>query len=225
MSAAERQQYLHRVTQWLVALTVGVLFVLLVGLYGFSKLYAHGPVPQAQTVSVSQSQTVNGATEQAAANPAPTEDNRSSYLIVLVFIAGLLGGFVSIQQRLPKISLEELKVLSSSWVSITLIPINGGIFALVLMLVFAGNILQGQFFPTYPDTFHIHDTTSFYYWLAHDFPVNGTDVAKLLFWSFAAGFSERLVPQIIRRTAAEAEDAAGGKPAKVPVAGEGEPSA
>ena len=67
-----------------------------------------------------------------------------SFLVIMVFMCGLLGGFVSIQQRLPKITLDEMKVLSSSWVSITLIPINGGIFALILMLMFVGQIVQGD---------------------------------------------------------------------------------
>jgi hypothetical protein len=32
------------------------------------------------------------------------------------------------------------------------------------------------------------------------YPVAGVDFAKLIFWSFLAGFSERLVPQIISKT-------------------------
>jgi hypothetical protein len=32
------------------------------------------------------------------------------------------------------------------------------------------------------------------------YPTTGVDVAKLIFWSFVAGFSERLVPQIISNT-------------------------
>lgn len=132
-------------------------------------------------------------------------DGTNSYLVLLVFIAGLLGGFVSIQQRLPKISLGELNVLSSSWVSITLIPINGGIFSIVLMLMFMGNIIQGQLFPEYPDPtrFPITDAPSFFDWLKLFYPVNGVEIAKLFFWSFVAGFSERFVPQIIRRTTDE----------------------
>jgi hypothetical protein len=43
--------------------------------------------------------------------------------------------------------------------------------------------------------------TSFTAWLTQTFPASGTDIAKLLFWSFVAGFSERFVPQIIRKTA------------------------
>lgn len=140
------------------------------------------------------------------------ESNEHSYLVLLVFASGLLGGFVSIQQRLPKITVDELKILSSSWFSITLIPINGGVFALVLMIMFVGNIIQGSLFPSYPD-FDINDFVTFKMWLTLAYPVSGTNVAKLLFWSFVAGFSERFVPQIIRRTV---DEATSDKPAEVP---------
>jgi hypothetical protein len=29
------------------------------------------------------------------------------------------------------------------------------------------------------------------------YPASGSDLAKLLFWCFVAGFSERLIPQIL----------------------------
>lgn len=132
--------------------------------------------------------------------------DKHSYLTLLVFVAGLLGGFVSIQQRLPKITLDELRILSGSWISITLIPINGGIFALVLMVMFIGNIIQGNLFPDYKE-FKISDVDTFKTWLTSAYPLSGADVAKLLFWSFVAGFSERFVPQIIRRTAEEVKSA------------------
>ena len=128
-----------------------------------------------------------------------------SVLVLLVFASGLLGGFVSIQQRLPKISTQELHVLSSSWVSITLVPINGGIFALVLMFVFIGRILQGDLFPAYPE-FTISNVKEFFAWVENGYPLTGADVAKSLFWSFVAGFSERFVPQVIMKATSRATD-------------------
>jgi hypothetical protein len=129
-------------------------------------------------------------------------DLERTYLVAYVFLAGLIGGFVSIQQRLPTIGLNELRELSNSWLSILLIPINGGIFALVLMLMFLAGILEGALFPKYSHA-TIDQTKlveSFVSWLTTTFPEEGTDVAKLIFWSFVAGFSERFVPQIIRKT-------------------------
>lgn len=55
-------------------------------------------------------------------------------------------------------------------------------------------------FPEYTHGVINHDDLvgSFAQWLNTTFPKSGPDIAKLLFWSFVAGFSERLVPQIIR---------------------------
>lgn len=130
-----------------------------------------------------------------------------TYLVSYVFMAGLIGGFVSIQQRLPTIGLSELRELSSSWLSILLIPINGGIFAIVLMLMFLSGIIEGAMFPKYahPAINQNNLVGSFVLWLTTTFPVSGPDIAKLLFWSFVAGFSERFVPQIIRKTTDKAE--------------------
>jgi hypothetical protein len=128
----------------------------------------------------------------------PAEEKKP-IIILFTFVCGLLGGFVSIQQRLPKIEKDELQVLSESWLSITLIPINGGIFALVLMLMFASSILQGELFPKYK-TFSIDNVADIYRWVKEGYPETGADIAKLFFWSFVAGFSERFVPQVIRKT-------------------------
>jgi hypothetical protein len=124
-----------------------------------------------------------------------------TFLAPLVFVAGLVGGFVSIQQRLPTVRLTELRELSKSWISILLIPINGGIFALVLMLLFLSGILKGSLFPEYNES---NLSEGFLNWSRNAIPTTGTGIAKLLFWSFAAGFSERFVPQIIRKTTEKA---------------------
>ncbi len=115
------------------------------------------------------------------------------------FGCGLIGGFVSIQQRLKRIGDEELSLLANSWFQIVLIPIYGGIFALVLYVGFLSEIVSGKLFPAfYIPPFHappVHgDIQAF---LTETSPASGADVAKLLFWSFIAGFSERLIPQII----------------------------
>jgi len=176
-----RQESLQIVTRKLVLFTGFILIVLALILYrsGDDTL-------DSDNNNITQSQVVS-------------KDKKHTHLLLLVFTAGLLGGFVSIQQRLPTIKDEELKTLSTSWFSITLIPINGGIFSLVLLLMFAGNILQGDLFPAYPDApqFAINNYDSFRMWLISAYPTHGEEVAKLLFWSFVAGFSERFVPQII----------------------------
>lgn len=121
----------------------------------------------------------------------------------LCFGCGLLGGFVSIQQRLKRLGDEELELLSKSWFQILLIPVYGGIFSLVLYVGFLSEIIKGPLFPHFvipiftAPTPTIDDLIRF---LLTTYPASGQDVAKLLFWSFFAGFSERFVPQILEKT-------------------------
>ncbi len=114
---------------------------------------------------------------------------------------GIIGGFVSIQQRLHTVGDEELGLLAESWYSILLVPIYGGIFALVLYLIFLSGLIQGQLFPLFDmPVFHSPATDADIQALLNDtVPKSGGDFAKLLFWCFVAGFSERFVPQIIQR--------------------------
>lgn len=127
--------------------------------------------------------------------------------VLLVFMAGLVGGFLSVQHRLTHTSETALRGLSQSWHSVLLIPINGGVFAIVLHILFLSGILQGSLFPHYFQPVIVENDigASFKHWLLSTAPASGPDVAKLFFWPFVAGFCERFVPQIIRRTAKEAD--------------------
>ena len=119
------------------------------------------------------------------------------------FGCGLLGGFVSIQQRLKKFGDEELDLLSQSWCQVLLIPVYGGIFALVLYIGFLSGIVEGSLFPqfsSHPFSQPVPTTEDLRRFFSETYPSTGADVAKLLFWTFLAGFSERLVPQILDQT-------------------------
>jgi hypothetical protein len=118
------------------------------------------------------------------------------------FGCGLVGGFVSIQQRLKSVSDEELALLSQSWFQIVLIPIYGGIFALILYIGFLAQIINGAAFPrfyipAFQDPPVPGDVIRFF---SDTFPASGIDVAKLFFWCVVAGFSERFIPQVISHT-------------------------
>lgn len=113
---------------------------------------------------------------------------------------GILGGFVSIQQRLNKLDNKDLELLSENMFQILLIPIYGGIFACILYLVFLAQIMNGPLFPAF--TYIEYDGTSdLFVWvrriLTETHPSTTQDFAKLFLWSFVAGFSERFVPQVL----------------------------
>jgi hypothetical protein len=83
------------------------------------------------------------------------------------FGCGIIGGFVSIKQRLNKIDNIELSILANSWFSIILIPVYGGIFSLLLYIIFLSGLIQGSLFP------------EFFMPEFHDTPIN-EDIRNLL---------------------------------------------
>ena len=125
------------------------------------------------------------------------------------FLCGIVGGFVSIQQRIKTVSDEELNLLTKSWFQILLIPVFGGVFALVLYCLFLSEIISGSLFPIFyipKATNNIPDTAFMFELFTKTYPLTGQDFAKFLFWSFVAGFSERFVPQIISNVASKASE-------------------
>jgi hypothetical protein len=143
------------------------------------------------------------------------------------FECGIIGGFVSIQQRLKRVSDEELTYLSQSWTAILVVPVFGGVFALVLYILFLAGIVEGSLFPKItipPFTTGAPPTiTDLRRFFTETYPASGPDFAKLTFWCFVAGFSERFVPQIIQRVSDRGEQDAGldrqpgGRPRRVPL--------
>ncbi len=123
------------------------------------------------------------------------------------FECGIIGGFVSIQQRLKQVSNEELEYLDQSWTSILVIPVFGGVFSLVLYLLFLSGIVDSFLFPDFAipefEGRPIPTTDDLRRFFVETYPASGEDFAKLGFWSFVAGFSERFVPQIIHSVAGE----------------------
>lgn len=81
------------------------------------------------------------------------------------------------------------------------------VFAFVLYLMFAGQMISGDLFPRFVR--NTLDNGGAYVNMA-DFatrmkPESYKDVAKLLVWSFVAGYSERLVPNLITQILKSAE--------------------
>lgn len=129
------------------------------------------------------------------------------FITWIVFFCGIIGGFVSIQQRAPKIKDEELGLLVGSWFQILLIPVFGAVFALVLYCIFLSGLLNADIFPkfSFPRTPREGPDTEFIIKILREtYPASGPDLAKLIFWSFTAGFAERFVPQIISNLTSKA---------------------
>jgi hypothetical protein len=115
-----------------------------------------------------------------------------SALLSLSAIAGAVGSFISALLRIEAV--PENNEIGRNIValryseSIRLAPVTGLTFAILLSLLFGGKLLNGLLFP---------DTSiagSWPYLLF--FPA---ELAKWLVWAFIAGFSERLMPDMIDR--------------------------
>ncbi|MGE3466526.1 MAG: hypothetical protein AB7J13_06295 [Pyrinomonadaceae bacterium] len=77
----------------------------------------------------------------------------SSLTVFVVVISGAMGGFVSALQRIQTQptegdSLYNLSLLFHGSYSVFVAPITGGIFAIVLYLLFTSGTLSGTFFPS-----------------------------------------------------------------------------
>ncbi len=68
----------------------------------------------------------------------------------------------------------------------------GAVFALVLSLMFMGQLIAGSMFPNWEPFYNIIYSPAAF--------------AKLLVWSFIAGFFERFVPNMLRNLAQRAQD-------------------
>ena len=95
-----------------------------------------------------------------------------------------------------------MRLLNRSWFSILLVPIFGGVFCLVLYVTFLSGIISGGAFPVFdfPQKYEALSNTHYIRAvLTATYPSAGQDLAKLVFWSFVSGFSERFDPQLVTK--------------------------
>jgi hypothetical protein len=131
--------------------------------------------------------------------------------IVVCMFSGAMGGLISMQQRFQSLSNEGDQIHNVTqlvygklgiWVS----AITGAISAVVLLLIFAAGLLQGDLFPqmreiSNPDPIlgSVKEPFSFLDFFRQAGPGSINNFAKLVVWSFIAGFAERFVPDTLSR--------------------------
>jgi hypothetical protein len=140
--------------------------------------------------------------------------NEGVNTISVVIFAGIVGAFISMQQRIQSAPSEgdpiyNFSVLTHGVFGIFLSPITGAIFAVVLYLMFTAGILQGSAFPIIKTT-AAADAPASSITLLGTFskgtgPASGKDYALLLIWAFIAGFAERFVPDALNRMVVKSE--------------------
>ena len=130
--------------------------------------------------------------------------------VPLVLAAGMLGGLISTLRRIHSTPLRENVVVhlinsSNQPISVFVSPLLGAIFAVVLTMLFRGQFLSGGLFPAFwapPSSATLTDTANVKFLLAGMVPASTPDYAKLLIWSFMAGFAEQLVPDALAKVSA-----------------------
>lgn len=138
--------------------------------------------------------------------------------LVLVLFTGLVGATMSVLHRMEQAQGSGDPIATSlAWEqaqgSLFLAPCSGAIFAAILYLIFGAGLLKGIAFPEIAtagrDLAPGGDYLPFPDFVRHTGPVSGVDWFKLLIWSFAAGFAERLVPDAIDRIVARHQEGTG----------------
>jgi len=119
---------------------------------------------------------------------------------VLCMIVGAVGGFVGLQRRLKQLGEDDLELLETSWAYVALAPIVGGVLALLLYMLFLSHLVSSPLFPTFElDSDVDKGITWQNYLIISHVHTDFSGYAKLAFWSFVAGFSERFVVDVISR--------------------------
>jgi hypothetical protein len=141
--------------------------------------------------------------------------------IMFVGAAGAIGGCMATLQRILSTPIKDESVdlvfeFQKSYVSwLFLPPINGILFATVLFLMFASNLITGELFPAITLTLSdqvpdkvpatlTNDALSLKF-LKETHPEEVTDYAKLIIWSFVAGYFQWFVPDALSRLTTQAK--------------------
>ena len=133
---------------------------------------------------------------------------------MLVLFAGYAGGVVSLQQRLQSAKdgplLNRAFEPTSSRLSLYVVPLQGAVFAILLYLLFIAGLVKGSVFPVIQTNLPgdgCPNNNVVVELLNCTAPGDAVELAKLLAWSFIAGFLERLVPDTITRLTGQADKA------------------
>lgn len=133
-----------------------------------------------------------------------------TWLAWLIIVAGMLGALTSIYRRLQVVattdglkrdSVVQLSSLSYGQAGIYIALFSGMVFALLLYCLFASGLLgSAGVFPVFttvgPPGAAGVDLDYFIHSVG---PKEFTDYAKLMVWSYAVGFGERYVPDVLDR--------------------------
>lgn len=119
-----------------------------------------------------------------------------------VLFCGIMGGLLSMQQRYQSVAregdpIDNISELMQEWPRLFFPAISGALFALLLYMMIMGGLLQGDLFPALKGQSSGTEGIAIWDLIQSGRPVAPADYAKLIIWSFLAGFAERFVPDTL----------------------------
>ena len=127
-------------------------------------------------------------------------------LLVLIMLAGMIGAFFSALTRLYNVDQASVALITPTvrnlgglyMMMYSLVPpVIVAIAAVVLYLVFVGKLMNGGIFPNISCVPNA-SCASLSELMKNYWPSAPEDYGKIFVWAFAAGFSERLVPDLLQ---------------------------
>jgi hypothetical protein len=139
-------------------------------------------------------------------------------ILMVVALAGILGAFFSALTRLHRVDQLPLALMSDTVLGLNGLhlvvysvvpPVVGAIAAVVVYLGFISGVIDSSVFPKLVCKAATKTCNDLVQVLNDYGPEKAADYGKALIWSFFAGFSERLVPDMLQAVLARMQSEGG----------------
>ncbi|MEY4749279.1 MAG: hypothetical protein RIQ60_1493 [Pseudomonadota bacterium] len=121
-------------------------------------------------------------------------------LTFAVFLTGAGGGVISTYFRLKDVA--PTVVSGSAILQIYISPLISGLLGWICYAFFLTEMLRGPLFPEFTGQKEPYTALGSVFKIV---PISTLDAAKALLWAFVAGFSEKLIPNILDKLASSAQ--------------------
>ena len=121
-------------------------------------------------------------------------------LTLAIFLTGAGGGIISTYFRLKNLAPTHME--SNAILQVYITPIMAGLLGWICYAFFLTGMLKGPLFPEFKGQTEVYTNIISVFSII---PATSLDAAKALLWAFVAGFSEKLIPNILDKLAAQAE--------------------